>query len=181
MPQSMKDWTLCGMVLTLIICMTGCGEKVEAPPAKTEAQIQAELAAAELHKKRVAEDAATLAADLAKVTPKMIRAMISDCKSLIGYRAKSDNGNSPFAYSMVDEYSADVHQAAAHLGGGKTSGDEQMIKDFLKARKAGDSNLESQLNMSYSVIFTTDSFSGPKKTTKSYHCWINPGLRVSLL
>jgi hypothetical protein len=87
-------------------------------------------------------------------------------------RAKEDN-RGPFQVFMVDEYSADVHQAVAYLGGGAAMTDEARLKRFIAAKKAGQPDLRYALDMRYTVMFTEDTFRGPVKRPQRYSCRLN--------
>lgn len=178
MSLSRKNCISCGLLLAFMVAATGCGRKSDAPPQKTTEQIRAEQIAAEEREKEGKRKSAQTEAELKSATAGQIRALVSKCKSDVLTLAKSQN-RSPFEVFLVDEYSADIYQAAAHIGGGSVSSDEQMVQKFLKARKAGDQYFAQALNLSYTVMFTHDSFSGPKKEPKRYACFIEPGLTLT--
>jgi hypothetical protein len=120
---------------------------------------------------------AKLESELQKATPEKIKSILSLCQSSVLEIAKSQN-TSPFDVFLVDEYSADVYQAGAYMGGGNVSSESERIKRFIKARKDGEKYLRYALDLSYTVMFTRDSFSGPQKEPRSYSCQIEPGLTV---
>lgn len=165
-----------GLVLCSTLIYMGCSQQSDAPPQKTAEQIQAEKIAEEQEIKENQRQIAQIDAELQKATPDQIRSIQQSCKSAILDLAKSRN-TSPFEVFLVDEYSADVYQAAAYTGSGNVTSDEERVKRFLKSRKAGE-NLQSALSLSYSVMFTHDRFSGPQKEPKNFMCVIKPGLNV---
>lgn len=159
--------------------LAGCGRGTDAPLAKTAEQIRLEQITKEENEKETNRKMEQLESELKNATVGQIRGLVSNCKAAVLSLAKLDN-KSPFDVFLVDEYSADSYQAAAHLsGGGSVSNDEKVIKDFLKARKAGEVNLFTKLNLRHTVIFTNDSFSGPTKEPKRYACFIEPGLTLT--
>lgn len=165
-----------GLVLCSTLIYMGCSQQSDAPPQKTAEQIQAEKIAEEQAIKEVQREIAQIDADLQKATPDQIRSIHQSCKSAILDLAKSRN-TSPFEVFLVDEYSADVYQAAAFAGNGNVKTDEDRVKRFLEARKAGE-DLRSALSLSYSVMFTHDGFSGPRKEPKNFMCEIKPGFKL---
>lgn len=169
-----------GLSLAVLIAATGCSKKTEVTSQKTAEQIQWEEEATALRKKKAMEDATLVQAELSKATPGQVRSLFSSCKGTILSQAKSEN-TSPFGVFLVDEYSADSYQGAAYAMGGNIAGEDQRVKRFMKARKAGSKDLVHELDLSYSVMFTRDSFSGPKKESKSYWCNVQPGLRVTII
>lgn len=168
-----------GIIFCSALIGVGCNQKISAPPQKTAVQIQAEKAAEDLLQKEYEEQIAKLETELQKATPERIRSILSICQSSILELAKSEN-TSPFDVFLVDEYSADVYQAASYVGGGNVSSESERIKKFIKARKDGEKNLQYALDLSYTVMFTHDSFSGPTKEPRRYSCQIEPDLTVKV-
>lgn len=168
------------VISIFILSIAGCNSRSDTPPPKkTTEQIQAEKIAAEQRMREYEEKKAKLESDLNKVTAGQVRSILQSCKSSVLQLAKSQN-RSPFDVFLVDEYSADVYQAAAYVGSGNVSSEEQRVQQFLKARKAKEKekSLRYALNLSYTVMFTNDSFSGPQKEPKRYMCELEPGLTV---
>lgn len=166
-----------GLIFGSILIVTGCSKENSAPPQKTMEQMQVEKTVEEKRLKEYEEQIAKLESELQKATPEEIKSILSSCQSSVLALAKSQN-TSPFDVFLVDEYSADVYQAGAYLGGGNVSSESDRIKGFIKARKDGEKNLQYALDLSYTVMFTRDSFSGPQKEPKRYRCQIEPGLTV---
>lgn len=174
---SLMNSAFYGLIFGSLLIVTGCGEEKSAPPQKTMEQIQAEKTAEEKRVKEYEEQMAKLESELQKATPEKIKSILSLCQSSVLEIAKSQN-TSPFDVFLVDEYSADVYQAGAYMGGGNVSSESERIKRFIKARKDGEKYLRYALDLSYTVMFTRDSFSGPQKEPRSYSCQIEPGLTV---
>jgi hypothetical protein len=176
----LKNAAIYGLILGVGLTSSGCDQKTNAPPQKTAKQTQAEKIAEEQSIKLYQQQLAQMETDLQNATPDKIRAILASCKSSILNQAKSEN-TSPFDVFMVDEYSADVYQAAAYVGNGNISSEDERVKRFLKARKAGEKDLQFALDLSYSVMFTRDSFSGPQKEPRSYNCHLEQGLSVRVI
>lgn len=173
----LKNAAIYGLILGVGLISSGCNQKTNAPPQKTAEQIQAEKIAEEQGIKLYQQQRAQIETDLQNASPDKLRSILASCKSSVLNQAKSEN-TSPFDVFLVDEYSADVYQAAAYVGNGNASSEDERIKRFLKARKAGEKDLQFALNLSYSVMFTRDSFSGPQKEPRSYNCQLGQGLSV---
>lgn len=166
-----------GLIFGSVLIVTGCGEEKSAPPQKTIEQTQAEKIAEEQRVKEYEEQLAKLETELQKATPEKIKSILSSCQSSVLELAESRN-TSPFGVFLVDEYSADVYQAGAYVGGGNVSSESERVKRFIKARKDGEKDLRYALDLSYTVMFTRDSFSGPQKEPRRYSCQVEPGLTV---
>lgn len=176
--HSLRNTAVSFLALSAILLdISGCGRKSDAPPQKTAEEVQAEKLAEEQRRREYEQKTAQLEAELKKATPAQVRSILQSCKSAVLELAKSQN-RSPFDVFLVDEYSADVYQASAYVGGGDVSSAEQRAQQFLKARKAGEKDLRYSLSLSYTVVFTYDSFSGPKKEPKRFMCELEPGLSV---
>ena len=169
-----------GFIFFSTLTTVGCDQKSSAPPQKTAMQMQVEKVAVELLQKEHEEQIAKLETELQKVKPERIRSMLSACQSSILELAKSEN-TSPFAVFLVDEYSADVYQAASYAGGGNVSSESERIKKFIRARKDGEKNLQYALDLSYTVMFTRESFSGSEKEPRRYSCHIEPDMTVKAI
>jgi tetratricopeptide (TPR) repeat protein len=150
---------------------------VSVTPQKTPEQIQSEKISEEQSKKNYEKQIENLEIKLKKATPEKLESMLSSCQSAILELAKSQN-TSPFSIFLVDEYSADTYQAVVAIDGGSVSSQSERIDRFLKAQENGTKDLRYALNLSYTVMFTHDSFSGTIKDPKKYRCTIEPDLTV---
>lgn len=164
--------------------VTGCGESKVTSPSKPPDEIlveetEAEKIAKEQRMREYEEEKSKLESNLKKMTDNKAQSILQGCKAAVLQLAKSQN-KSPFDVFLVDEYSADVYQGAAYAEGGRVSieSEEDRLKRFLKARKNGKKDLRYALNLSYTVMFTHDSFSGPRKEAKGYSCELKPDLSV---
>lgn len=178
MHLSLRDSIFFWVISISVLCVAGCSGRSDTPPPKTSEQTQAEKLATEQRMREYEKKKAILESDLKKVTADQVRSILQNCKSTVLQLAKSQN-RSPFDVFLVDEYSADVHQAAAYVGGGNVSSEEQRVQQFLKARKGGEKDMQYALDLSYTVMFTYDSFSGPLREPKRYMCKLEPGLTFS--
>ena len=164
------------LLLALALSLVGCyGES--AAPTKSPEQVQAEQLVEKQRLDAHKIQSATVAAELQKATQAEIRAIYRSCKSSVLALAKSRN-TTPYEVFLVDEYSADIYQTMAY--GTNVLSDEQNAKRFLKSRRSS-KYLEVDLNLTYSVIFARDGFSGPTKESKAYMCFVKPGLVAEAL
>ena len=145
--------------------------------SKSAEQIAAEATAKSEREEAARKKTEHVERDLKAATPSQLRALISSCKTAVLAEAKTDN-RSPFDFFLVDEYSADVYQAATYSG--NTSSEENRLKQFVAARKKSAKVLQNEINLSYSVMFTRDSFPGPRKEAKRYTCWLKPDLEFGI-
>ena len=109
-----------GLILGAAIVVSGCDNKNEAPAQKTAEQIQAEKIAIEQLTKEREQQEAQIETALRSAKPDQLRSILQSCKSFVLEQAKTQN-RSPFAFFLVDEYSADIYQAAAYAEGGRGS------------------------------------------------------------
>ncbi|WP_415355919.1 hypothetical protein [Halioglobus sp. Uisw_031] len=84
-----------------------------------------------------------------------------------------------FEIFLVDEYSADVYQAAAYGSFGAIENDEERVARLHEAIAEKADPLWRSLNLSYLVIVTKDSFSGLTRESKRYTCTLEPDFRIS--
>jgi hypothetical protein len=163
----------------LVLFLGACeraGPEIQELPPKTAQQVAEEAERQRLHELRAAEarehQRTFFDTKLKQLTNQQLKQILFDCQAAIMKKAKEDN-RGPFEVFMVDEYSADVHQAGAYLGGGAVMTDDARLKRFIAAKSAGQPDLRFALDMRYTVMFTEDTFRGPVKRPQRYSCRLN--------
>ncbi len=114
-----------------------------------------------------------LTSSIMKSNNKQLVNLLDNCRSsIMDYARSSYKG--PFNLYMIDVYSADIYQLMA--GSHAIETDEDRIK---KARKYYSTFHELDLNTEFAILYTVDSFSGPKKIAKKYKCKFSEGPKIS--
>ncbi|MDI1259368.1 hypothetical protein [Aquabacterium sp.] len=173
-----KGATISLFVAATALILLACSEQKEYPPPKTAEQIRIKELADEKFLREYKAEQATIESELMKASEKKLRSLYITCKEEILKLAKEQN-ISNFGFFLVDEHSADTYQATAYISGsGSTSSTDERLKTFLNRRQNKSPDLFFALNLSYAIMFTRDTLSGPMKEPKGYSCSLKPGLIV---
>jgi hypothetical protein len=155
--------------------------------AREQAQIEAEITEQRRQQDQIREEEMReverqrrieLLENLSDASEEQLRQIFRSCKSEVrSYMNRVNDG--PFQPFLVDEYSADTYQAAAYFSDASIQSEGARVQEFLESRSRGDEvALDAYLNLSYAVIYTKDTFSGPTKEFRTHRCTLAPNLSI---
>jgi hypothetical protein len=163
----------------LITQLAGCAEDPPparpAPPELTQAEKDA--IAEEVRREMEEREAYAweVARSLGAASDAELIALLHTCKGQVDALMRESN-TGPFASFLVDEYSADVYQVMAMTGA--TPFAERVATFRRSLEMSNGSRYAPSLNSRFTVISTSDSFSGPQRKATNYDCELAPGLEI---
>lgn len=162
-------------ILAAIVGLTGCKSDEE---KKAEKQAAFDKAMEPYYREQ-AEKAATVEREFVSVTDTQLVSMLVDCRSAIMNMAREKYTLSePF---MVNEYSADIHQAQTFVSKGKIQKDGEIasrVKAYRQLVKESGKHNPYRLNSTFSVMVIQDTFSGPERLSRNASCDWLPGFKA---
>ena len=168
-------FALIAVITILVVGVSTYNQQIQME-ATAEAKRIAEKQRQEVEKIRIQEEELAelnrkkLLENLSVASEARVRQIFRSCKGEIREHMNRVN-KGPFQPFLVDEYSADRYQATAYFSDISVESEDARVSNFLEVRGGADEvALDHYVNLSYAVIFTEDTFSGPTQEVRSYRC-----------